>query len=251
MDDFLLPILALAFLVVGALYSSVGHAGASGYLAIMALVGIEATVMRPTALAINILVASMASVQFMCAGHFSLKQFWPFAILSIPAAFLGATMPIGARPLQLAIGAVLLLTAIWMARTAIQPIASTAPKPPPTSVAVGAGGLIGFIAGITGTGGGIFLSPISLYFNWADTKRTAALAAMFILANSIAGLSGLAVDGWKPDSSLVVLAGAAGVGGLIGSHLGSRRFGNRSLRSVLAVVLLVAGTKLLVTGLAT
>ncbi|NUQ52759.1 MAG: sulfite exporter TauE/SafE family protein, partial [Phycisphaerales bacterium] len=166
-----LPILVIAFLVVGALYASVGHAGASGYLAVMALVGLDALVMRPTALAINVLVATIAFVQFARAGHFSWALVWPFAAASIPAAFVGGRIHVPANALKVAIGIVLLLAAARMAWVALRPprLGKEANSPAaPVALAVGA--VLGLVAGITGTGGGIFLSPVMLLFNWADTK---------------------------------------------------------------------------------
>jgi len=240
-----LPILALLFLIVGALYASVGHAGASGYLAVMALMSVEALVMRPTALAINILVALIAFVQFARAGHFSWRLFWPFALGSVPAAFIGGRVHIPPEHLRLAIGIVLLLTAARMAWVALRPPKSkAAPTPPALPAALAVGGVLGLVAGITGTGGGIFLSPLMLLCNWADTKRTAATASLFIMLNSAAGLAGLVTTGWKPPPSLALLAAAACLGGLLGSYLGSRRATPRALNLALAAVLLIAGLKL-------
>ena len=243
-----LPILALCFLIVGALYASVGHAGASGYLAVMALLSVAPEVMRPTALAINVLVATIAFVQFARAGHFSWALFWPFAAASIPAAFVGGMIHLPAHALKVAIGVVLLLTAFRMAWVAMHPpMSKAAPSPPHTPVALAVGGVLGLVAGLTGTGGGIFLSPVMLLFNWADTKRTAATASLFILLNSLSGLSGLASAGWRPAPSLAVLAAAACVGGLIGATIGSGRATPRALNLALAAVLLIAGAKLVLS----
>ncbi len=248
MPDGSLSILALLFLVVGALYSSVGHAGASGYLAVMALVGTETGVMRPAALTINVLVAFIAFVQFARAGHFSWTLFWPFALASVPAAFLGGKLHIPPEPLKIAIGIVLLLSAIRMAGTALIPKpVSTPPKSPPIPSALACGGVIGLLSGITGTGGGIFLSPLMLILRWADTKHAATTSALFILVNSLAGLGGLAANGWKPMPGLAVLAVTAGIGGLIGSYFGSRMAQPRTLNILLAAVLLIAGGKLILS----
>lgn len=241
-----LPILVIAFLVVGALYASVGHAGASGYLAVMALVGMDALVMRPVALAINVLVATIAFVQFARAGYFSWALVWPFAAASIPAAFLGGRFHIPASALKVAIGIVLLLAAARMAWVALRSSRlGKEAKPPAVPVAIGIGGVLGLVAGITGTGGGIFLSPMMLLFNWADTKRTAATASLFILVNSLAGLGGLVSAGWKPTGELAILAAAACIGGLVGASLGSRHATPRALNLALAAVLLIAGAKLM------
>ena len=241
----LLAILALLFLIVGALYVSVGHAGASGYLAVMALLAVDPLVMRPTALAINILVAAIAFVQFTRAQHFSWKLFWPFAITSVPAAFLGAIIPVPTHWMKCAIGIVLMLTAFRMAWFVLRPLAPTAAtRRPRMGVAMGCGGVVGAVSGITGTGGGIFLSPILLIFRWADTKRAAATSALFILVNSLAALGGLASNGWKPAPWLIILAAAACVGGVIGATYGSRHATPRALNVVLALVLCLAGAKL-------
>lgn len=240
-----LPILAAIFLIVGALYAAVGHAGASGYLAVMALMSVDAAIMRPTALSINILVATIAFVQFARAGHFRWGLFWPFAAASIPAAFLGGLVQLPAHALTVAIGVVLLLTAVRMAYVAWRPpTAAHEPRPPnfPAMLAVGA--VLGLVAGLTGTGGGIFLSPVLLLMGWAETKRTAATASLFILVNSAAGVAGMAADGWIPPSHLWPLAACAAIGGLIGATLGSRRATPRALNIALAAVLLIAGAKL-------
>lgn len=245
MPDATLMILAALFMVVGALYASVGHAGASGYLAVMALMGVEAALMRPTALAVNVLVSVIAFVQFARAGHFRWPLFWPFALASVPAAFVGGRIHLPPAPLKACIGVVLLLSAFRMVWTALRPLVNPRePKPPALPVALGCGGAIGLVSGVTGTGGGIFLSPVMLICNWADIKRTAAVAALFILVNSLAGLGGLASSGWTPTMPLAVLAAAAGVGGVVGSTYGARRATPRVLRLLLALVLLVAGAKL-------
>ncbi len=244
----IIPILAVLFLVVGALYASVGHAGASGYLAVMALLGVEAAVMRPTALSINVLVAALAFTQFARAGHFSWSLLWPFAVASVPAAYLGGLIQIPQHALKLAIGVVLVLTAVRMAFVARRATTAAAqPHPPSISLALAVGSGLGFLAGLTGTGGGIFLSPVILLMGWADPKRTAATSSLFILLNSVAGLGGLASRGWVPPASLWLLAACAGAGGITGATLGSRRATPRTLNVLLAVVLLIAGAKLVLS----
>lgn len=243
-----LAILAVLFLIVGALYASVGHAGASGYLAVMALVGVEAAVMRPTALSINVLVAAIAFTQFALAGHFSWARFWPFGVASIPAAYFGGLVQLPQHALKVAIGVVLVLTAVRMAFVAWRPSkAASEPRAPSMPVALAVGSGLGFLAGLTGTGGGIFLSPVILLMGWADPKRTAATSSLFILVNSFAGLGGLASRGWTPPTSLWLLAACAGAGGITGATLGSRRATPRTLNVLLAVVLLIAGAKLVVS----
>jgi uncharacterized membrane protein YfcA len=246
MPSEVLPILAALFLVVGALYASVGHAGASGYLAVMALMGVDALVMRPTALSLNVLVAAIAFTQFARAGHFRWSLFWPLALASIPCAFLGGRVHVPADPLKLGIGIVLVCTAAWMAWIAWQRRTFAATTRPPSAAALlGVGAILGLIAGLTGTGGGIFLSPVMLLLGWADTKRTAATASLFVLVNSVAGLGGIFAAGWRPPHSLAWLAAAACIGGLFGATIGSRRATPRALNLALAAVLLIAGAKLI------
>ncbi|MCC6970617.1 MAG: sulfite exporter TauE/SafE family protein [Phycisphaerales bacterium] len=246
-----IAILAPLFFVVGALYASVGHAGASGYLAVMALLSLAPELMRSTALAINVLVAAIAVAQFARTGHFSWSLTWPFAVSSIPAAFVGGLIELPPRPLKIAIGVVLLLTALRMGVSAARrPGATThshAARPPSRTVALAVGSVLGLISGLTGTGGGIFLSPLLLLAHWADTKRTAATSACFILVNSVAGLGGQIGAGWTPQPWLAILASSACAGGLVGARFGSRRATPRELNALLAGVLLVAGGKLLAT----
>lgn len=244
MPEALTLVLAAAILVIAFLYSSVGHAGASGYLAAMALVGVAPEVMKPTALALNVIVATVTTVQFARAGHFSWALFWPLAVASIPAAFLGGWIvlaPVYYRPL---IGVVLLFSA-W--RMAVTSLAREGPATPPRLPAfMLAGGLLGFAAGLTGTGGGIFLSPLLLLCGWASTKQTSAVSAAFILVNSVSGIAGLFAKSGSLPGGVPLWALCALAGGLAGSYLGSRRFDAGTLRRLLAVVLVIAGLKLLI-----
>lgn len=239
-------LLAILFLVVGALYASVGHAGASGYLAVMALMGFAPESMRPTALAVNVLVSVIAFVQFRAAGHFSWRLTWPFLLAAPVAAFLGAAIPLSERGIKIAIGVALLLASLRMAWSLVRDRAGSArePTPPSRTVALVAGGIIGLISGITGTGGGIVLSPLMLLCNWADPKQVAGTSALFILCNSIAGLGGLALEGWTPHPSLLVLAIGGAIGGAIGARVGSRHLGFAWLRGILGVVVFIAAVKL-------
>lgn len=228
--------------VVAFLYSSVGHAGASGYIATLTLLGYGVAVVRPTALLLNILVASVTTFQFWRRGHFSWSLFWPFVLLSAPMAFLGASLAVPIPYLRLLVGIVLLGSA---ARFAWRP------KPPDTvhrprratALAVGAG--IGLLAGLTGTGGGVFLTPTLLLAGWASVRGAAGVSAPFILANSVSGLAGLVLAGVDPSSLLPPLALSAVCGGALGSYLGSARLPVRTLQLLLAVVLVIAGTKLI------
>lgn len=244
MDTTHLVFLFLAIGVVALLYSSVGHAGASGYIATMTLFGIAPGVIRPTALVLNILVASIGTFQFWRAGHFSWKLFWPFAVLSIPAAYLGGYLQPSASVLRILIGVVLLFSAVRLVFRRSDP-PEISPPSVPAAVGVGAG--LGFLAGLTGTGGGIFLTPLLLFCQWANIRQAAAVSALFIWVNSIAGLVGYFTKQRSIPSLGLILAAAAIAGGIIGSHLGSRRFAVRVISLCLATVLLIAGVKLIFT----
>jgi len=239
--------LVLLFLAVGLiafLYSTVGHAGASGYIAMMTLWGIAPTTIRPTALVLNILVASIGAFQFWRAGHFNWKLFWPFALFSIPAAYFGGYLQPSASVLRILIGVVLLFSAVRLVLRRSDPPETFAPSRP-TSISVGAG--LGFLSGLTGTGGGIFLTPLLLFCRWAHIRQAAAVSALFIWVNSVAGLVGYFTRVHSVPSLGLTLALAAIIGGIVGSHLGSRRFAVRVISLFLATVLLIAGTKLIFT----
>lgn len=244
MDGVQLILLCGAIALVAFLYSSVGHAGASGYIAVLTLCGFAAADIKPTALVLNILVASIGSFQFWRAGHFSWSFFWPFAVLSIPAAFLGGYVHLPTPLFKTLLGVVLLLSA---ARLGWKPGDVTDPKAPARPVAVGVGASIGFLSGLTGTGGGIFLTPLILFLHWAKTKQAAATSAVFILVNSSSGLIGHMSSGKAVPSFAWKLAVAAVVGGTLGSYLGSARLPARAIQMLLGVVLVIAGTKLIFT----
>jgi uncharacterized protein len=244
MDTTQLVLLFLAIGLIALLYSSVGHAGASGYIATMTLFGLAPMIIRPTALVLNILVASIGTFQFWRAGHFSWKLFWPFALLSIPAAYVGGYLQPSASILRILIGIVLLFSA---ARLVIRRKDAPETFPPSRPVAVSVGAGLGLLAGLTGTGGGIFLTPLLLFCRWAHIRQAAAVSALFIWVNSIAGLIGYFTKVHSIPSLGWVLAPAAIIGGIIGSHLGSRRFAVRVISLCLAAVLLIAGIKLLFT----
>jgi uncharacterized membrane protein YfcA len=231
---------ALVFLAA-VLYSMVGHAGASGYLAAMALMGIAPAMMKPTALTLNILVATVGTVQFARAGRFSWSLFWPLALGSIPLAFLGGSLALPIPVYRRLLALVLLFAAYRLIRTTEL---AGEPRPVRRPVAVASGAGIGFLSGLTGVGGGIFLSPLMLLRGWADMRRTAAVSVAFILVNSVAGLLGHLSSVRSLPAEIGVLAGTALVGGLIGSTLGSRSVPNAVLRRLLGVVLLIAAAKL-------
>jgi uncharacterized membrane protein YfcA len=236
--------LFLAIGLVAFLYSSVGHAGASGYIATMTLFGLAPTIIRPTALVLNILVASIGAFQFWRAGHFSWKLFWPFALLSIPAAYLGGYLQPSASILRILIGIVLLFSAARLVFRRSDPSQTAVPSRP-MAVSVGAG--LGFLAGLTGTGGGIFLTPLLLFCRWAHIRQAAAVSALFIWVNSIAGLIGYFTAVHSVPTLGIVLGAAAIVGGFVGSRLGSRHFPTRTISILLAIVLTIAGAKLIFT----
>lgn len=237
----LLALIALA----AALYSSVGHGGASGYLAAMALFGVAPLVMKPAALIMNIAVAGLVFYRLWRAGHFDARLFWPFALGSIPLAFIGGalTLPGGVYKILLA---VTLLVAASRLLWKVQDHAARAAPNLWAALAVGAG--LGFLSGLTGVGGGIFLSPLLLLLRWANMRTTAAVSAAFILVNSIAGLAGHASSTVEWPTQLPWLMLAALAGAVIGSELAVRRLAPVALRRVLGVVLVIAAAKLLATA---
>lgn len=240
-------VIAVLFFATAALYASVGHAGASGYLAVMGLFSFAPSVMKPTALALNILVALVATVQFYRAGLFSWNLFWPFAVVSIPAAFVGGAVTLPVRGYKILVGLVLLYAAVWMFLSARRLESITAPtKPPALWVTLPVGLLIGLLSGLTGVGGGIFLSPLILYMAWADTRRTSGVAAPFILVNSVAGLLGHLTGIVDLPGGIPLWGAAVLLGGWIGATYGSRRARPPVLRQLLSVVLVIAAFKLIV-----
>lgn len=235
-------LLTIAVLVVAFLYSSVGHAGASGYIAVMTLFGLAPGVIKPAALVLNILVACIGSWQFWRAGHFSWRLFWPFALLAVPMAFLGGYTNLPAHTFKMFVGIVLLFSA---ALFLFRPANDTVKSEPNRAVALGAGGALGLLAGLTGTGGGIFLTPLLLLMRWARTKTAAATSALFILVNSVSGLLGNISSTKNLPSFVFILVAAAIVGGSAGSYFGSWRFNHVVIKRLLAVVLIIAGAKLI------
>jgi uncharacterized membrane protein YfcA len=244
MDAAHLVLLFIAVGLIAFLYWSVGHAGASGYIATMTLFGLAPVIIRPTALVLNILVASIGTFQFWRAGHFSWKLFWPFALLSIPAAYFGGHLQPSASVLRILIGLVLLFSAARLVFRRSDPPKLGTPSQP-MAISVGAG--LGFLSGLTGTGGGIFLTPLLLFCEWAHIRQAAAVSALFILVNSIAGLVGYFTAVHSIPSLGLLLAAAAIIGGTLGSHLGSRCFPPRAISILLAIVLTIAGAKLIFT----
>lgn len=240
--------LAVLFLIVAALYAAVGQAGASGYLAAMGLFEIAPTVMKPTALALNLLVAGIGTFQFWRSGLFSWRMFYPFAVLGFPFSLLGGSVQLPGHIYYPAVGIILILSGLQMIRSALtNKIAVESDETPPFLPALLAGAIIGFISGTTGTGGGIFLAPIMLAMNWISLSRTAAVTAAYNLLNSAAALAGGYASIKSIPLALPLWLIAVGVGGVAGSLVGSRYLSDRTLRFILAAVLLVSGTKLLLS----
>ena len=240
-----LVFLSLAILAVALLYSTVGHAGASGYIAVMSLFGLSPATIKPTALVLNILVATISSWQFWRAGHFSWRLFWPFAVLAIPLAFLGGYIGLPARVFKILVGLVLLFSAV---RFLFERRNDPESRPPRRMIAIPVGGTLGLLAGLTGTGGGIFLTPLLLFMRWARAKNAAAVSAVFILLNSASGLLGNISSTKKLPTFAFILAAAAITGGSVGAYLGSHRFDATTIKRLLAIVLLIAGAKLIFTS---
>jgi uncharacterized membrane protein YfcA len=236
-------VLAALIFLAALLYSSVGHGGASGYLAAMALFGLPQAVMRPTALVLNILVAGVGTAKFMKAGYFRWSSFWPYALASVPLAFFGGGIAVPSHIYKMLIGLALIWSAfmlVWRSRGV-----EGQPNPQPSLAArLGIGGGIGLLSGLTGVGGGIFLSPVLLLKRWERTKTTSGIASAFILSNSIAGLGGQLASTAALPAALPMWAAAALAGGWAGSTLGARWLNVPAIQRMLAFVLVVAGFKL-------
>ncbi len=242
--------LAVAFLIVATLYSMVGHGGGSGYLAVMALAGFAPHELRPTALSLNVLVASIALVRFTRAKAFTPSLFWPFVLASVPCAFIGGLIELDPTVYKIGLGVVLLVAAYRLFMYQPKGGMETT-RALPIAAALVIGSVIGLVSGLIGVGGGIFLSPILLLAHWATARQTAGITAAFILANSIAGLLGVMMGSLQGDAPwplhpvpIAVWGAAVAVGGLIGSGIGSRRLGHIALRRMLAVVLVIAAGKM-------
>lgn len=238
--------------LVAAVYASVGHAGATGYIAVMTLLGLPPAVIRPTALTLNVIVASIATVQFARAGHFRGRFFWPLALASVPCAALGGGIDLPTAAFEPLLGAVLCVSATRLVREARAGTVSTPPSTPaddphrlaPLALAT-LGGAVGLLSGLTGVGGGVFLTPALLALDAAPLKQVAAVTAPFILVNSLAGLAGGLVAGRGLAAVSLPLVAAVMLGGAVGAQLGGFRLPVRTLRLLLAAVLGFASLKLL------
>jgi uncharacterized membrane protein YfcA len=245
-DPVTLVSIALLMALAAALYSSVGHGGASAYLAIMALFAVPAETMRPTALVLNLLVAGFATIRYARAGQFNGRLFLSFAATAFPFAFLGGTIHLPAEIYRPLVGIVLWCAAL---RLLWKPAALTEreTRTPPLWTSLPAGAALGLLAGLTGTGGGIFLSPLILILGWEKPRVTSGVVAAFILANSAAGLAGNVAALGDLPAELPWLLAAVAAGALAGVWLGVRRLPQPALLRVLGLVLIVAGAKLLFT----
>jgi uncharacterized membrane protein YfcA len=239
-----LIIISILVFLVAVLYSSVGHGGASGYLAVLSLFVVAPATMASTALVLNVFVAGIALFAYARAGHLSIKLAWPFLVLSIPAAFVGGYIQVSDKAYFILLALALLFAAFRLAMSApLQTGTGTLVTVSlPVSLGVGAG--IGLLSGIVGVGGGIFLSPLMIILKWADAKRASAVAALFIVVNSISGLLGRFAKGNLIIGEFLPLIAVAFLGGLLGSYFGAYRFSGLVLRRLLSVVLIIASIKL-------
>lgn len=231
--------------VVAFMYSAVGHGGASGYLAMMALFGFAPESMKPTALLLNLFVAAISFVHYAKAGHFNKKLFIVFALASIPLAFVGGMIEVDSSIYKKVLAILLVFAILRMLNVFGKE--SDSLKEVKIGLGLLIGGAIGFFSGLIGIGGGIILSPIILLMHWGKMKEAAAVSALFIWVNSAAGLFGQLSTGVKIDEQAFVLVGVAVVGGILGAYFGSKRFNNKLLRYMLAFVLVIACIKLILT----
>lgn len=236
-------LLALIF-IAAVLYSSVGHGGASGYLAAMALMGLAPAVMKPAALSMNIVVAGLVLARLAKAGHFDWRLFLPFALGSVPLAAIGGAYTLSDAAYRILVGMALLIAA---ARLFLDTRDTPPRDRPPVWLSIGVGAVLGLLSGLSGVGGGIFLSPLLLLLGWTAMRGNAAIAAAFIVVNSIAGLGGYALAGHAWPDGIPGYMLAAFLGGVIGSELAVRRLAPLQLKKLLGVVLVIAGAKMIAT----
>jgi uncharacterized protein len=232
------------FLVLGLiafLYSSVGHGGASGYLAFMGLVGFDTLFMKSTALTLNLFVSGIAFLLYFRGGFFRYRLLWPFVIASVPFAFIGAQILIDPKIYKIILGIFLLLATI---RMLINPKETAPVIRFSLALALITGAVLGLLSGMIGIGGGILLTPIIILLGWGNIKEAAAVSAPFIFLNSLSGLGGLMVSGFHFVPEIVTWIFVVVTAGLLGSYIGSRRLSTKELRFVLAFVLAMAGFKL-------
>jgi hypothetical protein len=235
--------IALLMAMAAALYSTVGHGGASAYLAIMALFAVAPETMRPTALALNLVVAGFGALRYWWAGQINLRLLAAFALTAVPAAFIGGGVHVPPEYYRSMVGIVLWIAAL---RLFWQPsrLAERETSQPSLAITLPVGAGLGLLAGLTGTGGGIFLSPLIILFGWEDARRTSGIAAGFIFLNSAAGLAGNLASVRGLPSELPYLVAAVAAGALVGTWLGAGRLPKRRLLQGLGLVLVIAGAKL-------
>jgi uncharacterized protein len=240
----------LALAAIAAAYAAVGQAGATGYIAAMGLAGFAPDVIRPAALALNVLVAAIGTARFARAGHLTWRGTYPFILLGLPFSILGGATHLPAAVYKPVVGVLLIVAAWQMARLARSARASDQPAlaPPPLLASIVAGAVIGFVAGVTGIGGGIFIAPLVLSLRWLDVRHTAGLSALFNLLNSAAALAGLWSTTPRLPGELPLWLAAAAIGAALGSWLGVRHLAPGVLRYILAALLLVGGVWMLVAG---
>ncbi len=231
--------------VVAFLYAAVGHGGASGYLAMMAIFAFPAEVMKPTGLLLNLFVAGISFFHFWRKGHFNLKLFLAFALGSIPLSFLGGMIQIETEIYKIILGVLLIFAVLKMLDVFGKESSDIRKVRPVEGILVGA--VIGFFSGLIGIGGGIILSPVILLMHWGNMKEAAAVSALFIWVNSAAGMVGQFSTGVKLDPHVWIFVAAAVVGGFLGSYVGAVKMNNKALRYMLAFVLTLASIKLIFT----
>lgn len=238
-------IIALCLGLGAALYTSVGHGGASAYLAIMGLFGLPVQVMRPTALALNIVATGLTSARYVPAGLFRWRTLWPLLLGAVPLAFLGGAITLPGDIYRPMVGFMLLLSAarlLWPRELKTNIV----PRDPHILVGIAVGAALGLLAGLTGTGGGIFLSPLLLFMGWSETRAASGIVSVFILVNSIAGLAGNMASLSVLPAELPLYAGAVLAGTLVGTTAGIR-VPKDILLKLLGIVLVIAGLKLILT----
>lgn len=244
MQEYIFLFFTLLF-IVAFLYASVGHGGASGYLALMAIFSISPEVMKPTALLLNLFVSLTAFIQFYRGRYFLWRIFLPLAVASVPFAFLGGLVVVDGAIYKKTLGFLLLIPVARFLFFANTPASELKPSSPAFSLLIGA--VIGFLSGLIGIGGGIILSPILLILKWTDQKQTAAISALFIFVNSLSGLAGQLTKGIQISANMAGYVAVAFAGGLLGAYFGALQFRQAILKNVLAAVLLLAAFKLIFT----
>lgn len=241
--EFTSLILYIFIFIMAFMYASVGHGGASGYLAVLSLAGVSTAIMKPSVLLLNIFVSCISFLHYYRSRHFNFALFWPFAVASIPASYLGALMPLEETYYKKILGVCLLFSTVRLFIFEKGETEKTRTMSIVLSLFVGA--TIGFLSGMIGIGGGILLSPILLLLHWANMKQTAAVSALFIFVNSLSGMTALLSKGTSMGSEIYPILGCAIVGGYLGSYYGSTIFKFSTLKYLLTAVLVVASLKLL------